>query len=123
MGSKFDHNVINSLENVSSYLDMKFSKSCLDLGVDSDDDSEECVVLWELVRSRYMKRLNQTLLDNLDVTKGYQKQHLNKIDEAVDLCMVQMEKRALRDCMVARIYREEMTKMVCYFLTVYQWRR
>lgn len=117
MSSKAEQNLFENVSSKLSFWDIGFPKSQLELDDDSDDDSEELDVLSELVRNQYMKRLHQTLLDNLDVAKGYQKHHLNKIDQCVDVCMVEMEKQALRQCMVTRIYREAMTKMVCYFLS------
>lgn len=82
-----------------------------------DDDSENLDILCDMVRNQYLKHLRQTLFDNLDVgPKSYQQQNSLKIQKCVDFCITQMEKQALRRCMVAKIYREGMTSMVCFFV-------
>lgn len=79
---------------------------------DVDDDLEDLDVLCELVRNQYLKRLHQTLLNNLDVTSGYKKKPHYQIQHCVDICMAELEKQALRRCMIASIYREGMTNLV-----------
>lgn len=104
--------LVNSHENMSSnvsFWNIDLPKSPLDM----DEDLEDLNLLSELVRNQYLKHLRQTLLDNLDVTKGYQKKHLYQIQQSIDICMAEMEKQALRRCMIASIYREGMSKMVC----------
>lgn len=81
---------------------------------DVNGDTENLDVLCELVRNQYLKRLRQTLFDNLDVSKGYQKEHL-RIEQCVDICVAEMEKEALKRCMMASIYRESMSSMVSFF--------
>lgn len=86
---------------------------------DIDEDSEDLDLLCEMVRNQYLKRLRQTLIDNLDVTEDYQKKYPCTIQQCVDTCMTEMEKQALRRCMVASIYREAMSSMVCSFNNTY----
>lgn len=112
------NSIINSFENLSSKLplwNIDLPKSLLDM----DEDLQELDVLCELVRNQYLKRLRQTLLNNLDDTKCYQNLPLYQIQKCVDLCMNEMEKQALRRCMIASIYRESMSNMVCYVLLNY----
>jgi len=108
-------NKLNSFENLASK--MKFWKVDLpESPLDMDEEaSEDLDLLCELVRNHYLKRLRQTLLDNLDVTEDYQKTHFYHIQQCVDICMAEMEKRALRRCMIASIYRKSMSNMVCSF--------
>lgn len=105
-----ESNKMDPFENLSSkvpFWKVDLPKSPWDF----DEDSEN--LLCDLVRNQYLKRLRQTLFDNLDVgPKGFQKSNLFKIQQCVDICMVEMEKQALRRCMVAHIYREAMTNMV-----------
>lgn len=81
--------------------------------LDIDEDLEDLNLLTELVRNQYLKRLRQTLHDNLNVTEGYQRNHPYQMQQSIDICMAEMEKQALRRCMIASIYREGMSKMVC----------
>lgn len=107
-------NVMNSFENLSSkvqFWNVNLPKSPLDI----NEDSEDYDLLCELVRNQYLKRLRQTLIDNLNVTEEYQKEHPSCVQQCVDVCMAEMEKQALRRCMVASIYREGMSNMVCFF--------
>lgn len=108
--------VMNSNENMSlnvPFWNVDLPKSPWDM----DEDLEDLNLLSELVRNQYLKRLRQTLLDNLDITEGYQKKHLYQIQQSIDICMAEMEKQALRRCMIASIYREGMSKMVRSFFT------
>lgn len=110
-----ESNIMNSFENSSSkvsFWDINLPQSPWDFS----EDSKDLDLLCELVRNQYLKRLRQTLLDNLNVTEGYQKSHLCQAQQYVDKCMTEMEKQALRKCMVARLYCEGMSNMVCYFL-------
>lgn len=108
---------MNSLfENLSSKVlswDINLPQSPWDFSEDSED-SEDLNVLCELVRNQYLKHLRQTLLDNLNVAEVYQQSNHCQAQQYVDICMAEMEKLALRKCMVARLYREGMSKMVCY---------
>lgn len=118
MAIKVEPNIMNSCENLTSkvsFWNIDLPKSPWDM----DDDSDDLDVLCELVRNQYLKRLRQTLLDNLDVVEDYQKQHLNKIEDCVNICMAEMEKQALRRCMMASIYREAMSRMVCVILLIH----
>lgn len=109
---------LNSFENLSSkvqFWKLDLPESLLDI---DEEDTEELDLLCELVRNHYLKRLRQTLLDNLDATESYQKTHLRHIQQCVDICMAEMEKQALRRCMIASIYREGMSNMVCFLSTI-----
>jgi len=108
---------ISSFENLSSknpFWKIDLPKSPWDL----DDDVEDLDVLCEFVRNQYLKRLHQTLLNNLDVTSDYKKKPLYQIQHCVDLCMAELEKQALRRCMIASIYREGMTNLVCFYFCI-----
>lgn len=80
--------------------------------MDMDADLEDLESLCQLVRNHYLNRLRQTLLDNVDKCG---KLHDSCIVQYVDICMAEMEKRALRRCMVASIYRQDMAIMVRFF--------
>ncbi|XP_026805059.1 uncharacterized protein LOC113548395 isoform X1 [Rhopalosiphum maidis] len=111
MALNFESNVLNSFENISSkvsFWNIDLPKSPWDV----DDDLEDLDVLCELVRNQYLKRLHQTLLNNLNVTNSYQKKPVNQIQHCIDICMVELEKQALRRCMIASIYREGMTNLI-----------
>lgn len=106
-----ESNMMSSFENLSSkvpFWDVKLPQSPWDFS----EDSKDLDVLCELVRNQYLKRLRQTLLDNLNVSEEYQKSDLYQTQQYVDLCMAEMEKQALRKCMVATLYREGMSNMV-----------
>lgn len=110
-------NMMNSFENLLSkvpFWNVDLPKNPLDV----DEDSEELDVLCELVRNQYLKRLRQTLLNNLDNIKCYQNIPFYQIQQCVDICMAEMEKQALRRCMIASIYRECMSNMVCSLLSL-----
>lgn len=121
MALNVDSNVFHSFENKSStvpFCNIDLPKSPWDI----DDDLEDLdTVLCELVRNQYLKRLHETLLNNLDVTNSYKKKPLNQIQHCVNLCMAELEKQALRQCMIARIYRKGMTNLVCFYfyITIY----
>ncbi|XP_001949885.1 uncharacterized protein LOC100169414 [Acyrthosiphon pisum] len=103
--------VLSSFGNSSSkipFWNIDLPKSPWDV----DDDLEDLDVLCELVRNQYLKRLHQTLLNNLDVTSSYKKKPLYQIQHCVDICMAELEKQALRRCMIASIYREGMTNLI-----------
>jgi len=107
-------NLFDNLPSKVPFWNVDLPKSPWDM----DEDLEENLdVLCELVRNQYLKRLRQTLLDNLDVSKSLQKKHLYHIEECVDVCIAEMEKQALRRCMMASIYRECMSNMVCLRVT------
>ncbi|XP_027853795.2 probable cyclin-dependent serine/threonine-protein kinase DDB_G0292550 isoform X2 [Aphis gossypii] len=114
MALNVDSNVLSSFENISSKvpfcnIDFNLPKSPWDI----DDDFEGFdTVLCELVRNQYLKRLHETLLNNLDVTSSYKKKPLNQIQHCINLCMAELEKQALRRCMIARIYRKGMTNLI-----------
>lgn len=111
------NNMMNSFENLISkvpFWNVDLPKNLLNI----DEDSEELDVLCELVRNQYLKRLRQTLLNNLDYVKCYQNIPFNQIQQCVGICMAEMEKQALRRCMIASIYRESMSNMVCNFASV-----
>lgn len=113
MAINVDSNVLHSFENLSSRVqiwNIDLPKHALDI----DEDSKNFDVLSELVRNRYLKSLRQTLLNNLDVTTDYKNNHLYQIQNCIDTCMVEMEKQALRQCMIASIYRESMSNLVCF---------
>ncbi|XP_050532635.1 uncharacterized protein LOC126900755 isoform X2 [Daktulosphaira vitifoliae] len=81
--------------------------------IDVDEDPENVDFLCEMVRNQYLKHLRQTLYDNLDVEpKKFQKDCLFQVDHCVNTCMTEMEKQALRRCLIASIYRKNMTKMI-----------
>lgn len=80
--------------------------------MDVDTDSEDLDSLCQLVRNHYLNRLRQTLIDNLDKCG---KLHDSRIVQYVDICMAEMEKRALRRCMIASIYRQDMAITVRFF--------
>lgn len=83
--------------------------------LDVDEDPENVDLLCEMVRNQYLKHLRQTLYDNLDVgPKRYQKDFLFQVDHCVNTCMTEMEKQALRKCLIASIYRKTMTEMVSF---------
>jgi len=106
---------LNSFENLSSkvqFWKIDLPENLLNI---EEEDSEDLDLLCELVRNQYLKRLRQTLLDNLNITRGYQKTDLYHVQKCVDICLAEMEKQALRRCMVASIYRESMFNMVCCF--------
>lgn len=67
--------------------------------------------LCELVRDQYLKRLRQTVSQNLcalieDCNVD------SRINSYIDVCVAEIEKEALRRCMVANLYREGMSRMV-----------
>lgn len=114
MAINVDSNILSSFENISSKvpfcnIDFNLPKSPLDV----DDDFEDLdTVLCELVRNQYLKRLHETLLNNLDVTSSYKKKPFNQIQHCVNLCMAELEKQALRRCMIAKMYCKGMTNMI-----------
>lgn len=111
------NNTMNSFENLLSkvsFWNVDLPKNPLNV----DEDSGESDVLCELVRNQYLKRLHQTLLKNLDNTKCYQNISFDQILQCVDICIAKMEKQALRRCMIASIYRESMSNMVCSFASL-----
>lgn len=115
-------NVTNTMKmNTSEDLCAKAPSWILDLPKgpwDMDDESEDLDKLCELVRNQYLKHLRQTLLDNLDVSNdGFQKKYIHQIPQSVDKCLFEMEKKALRQCMIASIYREVMFNMVRFCVT------
>ncbi|XP_025194570.1 uncharacterized protein LOC112594137 [Melanaphis sacchari] len=111
MALNVESNIFGSFENISSkvpFWNIDLPKSPWDV----DDDLEDLDVLCELVRTQYLKHLHQTLLNNLDVTKSYKNKPLNQIQHCVDICMAELEKQALRRCMIASIYRKSMTNLI-----------
>lgn len=113
-----ESNKMDSYENLSSKVQL-WNVNLPESPFDIDEDSEDLDLLCEMVRNQYLKRLRQTLIDNLDVTEDYQKKLPYKIQQCIDTCMAEMEKQALRRCMVASIYRESMSNMVCSFNNTY----
>lgn len=70
--------------------------------------------LCDLVRGEYLKRLRETLAQNLGAL--IQGCHFDQeIDNYIDTCMAEMEKTAIRNCMVADLYRKGMSQMVSFY--------
>lgn len=111
MAINFEFENTDLLEDYSS----KVLFSIIDLPkspLDMDADLEELDALCQLVRNRYLNRLRKTLLENVDECR---KQHDPRIQQCVNICMAEMEKQALRRCMLASIYRQHMSSMVRFF--------
>lgn len=67
--------------------------------------------LCELVRNQYLKRLRETVSQNLcALIEGCNVD--SRIDNYIDVCVAEIEKDALRKCMVANLYREGMARVV-----------
>ncbi|XP_050428167.1 uncharacterized protein LOC126838091 [Adelges cooleyi] len=112
MAVQVESNILDSFMNLTSKnpiwkIELPYSP------VDVDDDPENVDILCEMVRNQYLKHLRQILYDNLDVgPKGYQKECLYQIDQCVETCVTEMEKKALKRCLIASIYRETMSSMI-----------
>lgn len=74
--------------------------------------------LCDLVREQYLKRLQQTLAHNLGAFIEGCHVDQAEIDSYIDTCMAEMEKTAIRNCMVAELYRRGMMRMVCFHSTI-----
>lgn len=112
------NNMMNSFENLlskESFWNVDLPENLLNV----DGDSKELDVLCELVRNQYLKRLRQTLFNNVDNNKCYQNIPFDQIQQCIGICVAEMEKQALRRCMIASIYRESMSNMVCYFAPLF----
>jgi hypothetical protein len=73
--------------------------------------------LCDMVRGEYLKRLHETLAQNLGAL--IQGCHVDQqIESYINTCMAEMEKNAIRNCMVANLYREGMARIVRFFSTV-----
>lgn len=99
----------DNLSNIVQFENIDLPKNPLDVDQLWNDQD----VLCDLVRDQYLRRLRETLVHNLRNSKCHQ--HINQqrqLEQCVDLCMVHMEKRALRQCMVASVYCQAMINMV-----------
>ncbi|VVC41657.1 Hypothetical protein CINCED_3A006817 [Cinara cedri] len=99
---------MDSLEDYSS----KVLFSVIDLPkspMDFDSDFENLDALCQFVRNSYLNYLRKTLMENINEC---QKQHDPHVLQCVDICMAEMEKIALKRCMLASIYRQDMSSMI-----------
>lgn len=72
--------------------------------------------LCDLVRGEYLRRLRETLAQNLGtLIQGCFVDQ--EIEAYIDTCMAEMEKTAIRNCMVANLYRKGMSRMVSFYST------